>query len=136
MRQEDLIEVEPAVRELVMKREWDSLKDFAFEETVDAVVRSNDAEAAWRILTENGADPSRALRAIKAHPCGDPEIDPIALMETFMEARDGWYAHNVRFAIGCIVGHKHMQNVRTRGTRYWMATCWNDYARSRKRHKR
>ena len=87
------------------------------------MVRSHDGdpEGVWETLTYTAYDPKRVLRALKDHQDADSEIDPMALMETFMETYDYRYANNARFAIGNIVGHKHMRLIRTRGKSYWRA---------------
>lgn len=100
-----------------------AFEDEAFDATVDAMVRAyaGDPEGVWEKLTYTAYDPKRVLRALRNHHDADSGIDPMLLMETFMHEYDYRYANNARFAIGTIVGHKHMRLVRTRGKSYWQA---------------
>jgi hypothetical protein len=93
----------------------------AFDDTVDAMVRAyeGDPEGLWEKLTYGSYDPKKVLRALKDHHNADSEIDPMLLMETFMETYDYPYANYARFAIGTIVGFNHVRLIRTRGKSYW-----------------
>ena len=128
-QQEDLIEIDESIYRDMMQKEWESLEPIAFEEVVDAMVCSKprDPDAVWEELTYCAYDPKRVLRALVKHPRADSQIDPVLLMETFMETYDYAYANHARFAIGCIVGHKHMRGIRTRGNRYWYSTLSPGY---------
>ena len=121
MRQEDLIEIDDNLRRALLAEELVAIDDDAFDETIDGAVRSHagDPEGTWEMLTYDAYDPKKVLRALRDHHDADAEIDPIALMETFMEVYDYRYAHYARFTIGNIIGHKHMVLIRTRGKRYW-----------------
>jgi hypothetical protein len=121
MRQEDLIEINEDVSRALMNDELAAFDDFAFDEVIEAAVRSHagDPEDMWEMLTYAAYDPKRVLRALKDHHDADSEIDPMLLMETFMETYDYRYSNNARFAIGTIVGFNHMRLIRTRGKRYW-----------------
>lgn len=121
MRQEDLISISPELHRALMDEELAALDEDAFGEVVDAAVRSHasDPEGTWEELTYAAYDPMTVLRALRDHHDADSQIDPLALMETFMETYDYRYANHARFVIGNVVGHKHMRSLRTQGKRYW-----------------
>jgi len=127
MRQEDLISVDEWLSNALMAEELSVLADDAFDETINATVRSHegDAESIWEELTEGAYDPRRVLCALRDHHDADHQIDPLALMETFMESYDYGYAHHARFVIGNIVGHRHMSSIQTRGRGYWQRVLGN-----------
>ncbi len=106
-----------------MDAELSANDDEIFEDAVDAMVRvyAGDPEGLWDKLTYAAYDPKRVLSSLKNHHIADSEIDPMALMETFMECYDYRYANYARFAIGNIVGFKHMRLICTRGRSYWQA---------------
>ena len=121
MRQEDLISIDEELGHALMDEELAAFDEDVFDEVVDAAVRSHasDPEGLWEKLTYEAYDPKRVLCALRDHHDADGQIDPLALMETFMETYDYRYANHARFVIGNVVGHKHMRSLRTQGKRYW-----------------
>ena len=121
MRQEDLIQVHEDVYRTLMDEELAAFEAAAFDEVIEAAVRSHagDPEDMWEMLTYAAYDPKKVLRALRDHHDADSEIDPMSLMETFMHAYCYPYANQARFAIGTIVGFKHMRIIGTKGKGYW-----------------
>jgi hypothetical protein len=111
-------EDEPVDEEAQARAELDrELAADAFRETLEAAAMDGDSGELWNhFVNENGHDPVKLLGALKNCRYGDPSsIDPLKLMESFMETYDYRLAVHAKCAIGNILGYERMRCIRVRG---------------------